>query len=163
MATARRSHAPRRRRTVWVRSSIGQATSGGGILELTALMSDAPAGALLGSTITRIRGMITATHFSGTASGLGVLAFKVTDAPNPLAATEYPLQAAGREDDWLGYVPFGFGRTAADTLAQGYTFDIKGMRRMDELGMLLRGYVDVGATAGQVNIALVTSVLVTLP
>ncbi len=153
------TRAPRRRRTVWARTSVNPTLStAAGTFTFDPLV-DMPGGAVLGCTVTRIRGMVIATN--STLIGLGVLGFVVSAATN-LANADAPLSGAtGREDDWMGYVPFSY-RPAANS-PEVVTFDIKAQRRLDEFGMKLIGFLDVGALASTTGVSVVVSTLITLP
>jgi hypothetical protein len=153
-----------RRRTIWLRyntnPTIGANVQFVTFNPLTDLFQAAGGGGLLGCTVTRIRGMIVATN--STLVGIGVLGFKVTDSSAALTVADTPLSDSnGREDDWLGYVPFTY-RPALNS-PEAIMFDVKGQRRMDERGMGLVGVIDVGNLASATGIAVVTSVLITLP
>ncbi len=148
-----------RRRTIWIRGTQSITTAAGTGYQAFSPLSDAPAGALLGATVTRIRGSVLATN--STLIGLGVLGFKVQDNVATLPVGENPLAVGGREDDWLGWVPFSY-RPALNS-PETVHFDIKGQRRMDELGMTLIGAVDVGTTPTATGINVIYSVLITLP
>lgn len=153
--------APRRRKTVWARWSSGVSTDANGH-SFFSLWPDFLSNQVtpLGSTIVRVRGMIVSTH--PTLIGVGVLGFRISDQAPALASNEYPLNTStGREDDWFGYVPFSY-RPLANS-PEAVTFDVKAMRRCDELGMLPYGFVDVGSAAGVAGIAVVGSTLVMLP
>lgn len=153
-----------RRQTVWIRASNTLTTDANGyvgvdvladIAQVTAGVVTTPA--LLGATVTRIRGMITGNDAS--LSGIGILSFKVTS--DIITTADRPSLAANREDDWLGWVNWGYD---VPTKTQIFTeFDVKGQRKMTQLGQKLYGLVDMGSAAGANQIAVVTSVLLTLP
>lgn len=155
------TRAPRRRKTVWARWSSGVSTDANGH-SFFSLWPDFLSNQVtpLGATIVRVRGMIVATHPS--LIGVGVLGFKIEDYVPTLVDVNYPLTTStGREDDWFGYVPFTYRPLA--NVPEAVSFDVKAMRRCDELGMAPYGYVDVGSAAGVAGIAVVGSTLVMLP
>lgn len=120
---------------------------------------------LIGCTVMRIRGTITAKRVNNSANGQLVWAVKVADLPgvNPEAPA-----STGINDDWFMYETWcGVeGAVAADQpiIIQERRIDVRSRRKLDELGQRLAISVEATGTAtSQWATSAALSFLIALP
>lgn len=161
--------APARRRLVWARYQLNSTPVVGGTA-FSAFPLDAFETAygaqILGSTVMRVRGTISAKQTSATSDGRCVVAMKVADLPG--VSPESPL-TAGINDDWFMYEAFcgvtNVPAAAEPSLQQDRLVDVRSRRKLDELGNRLVLAIEVagGGAGPQFRVAMVLSILIALP
>lgn len=167
MATRRSSSRPQRRRLVWARYRTTSVAVVAGTA-FTAFPLDtfetAYGAQLLGCTIMRVRGCITAKMVAGTNASFTV-AMKVADLPgvNPEAPA-----SSGINDDWFMYETWASVTSTPTALEPSLQLqkevDVRARRRLDELGQrLVLAAETSSAGAGQYTFTAVLSILVALP
>lgn len=167
MPTRRSSSRPARRRLIWARyrsTSLAIVAGTAFNVDPLATFETAYGAQLLGCTVMRVRGSITAKMVAGVNAQL-TWAMKVADLPG--VSTEAPA-SSGVNDDWFMYenwVSVTSTPTALEPSIQlQKEIDVRARRRLDELGqrLVLAGEV-TSAGAGQFVTGVNLSILIALP
>lgn len=156
-----------RRRLIWARyrsTSIAVVAGTAFNVDPLATFETAYGAQLLGCTIMRIRGSITAKMVAGVNAQL-TWACKVADLPGTTA--EAPA-STGINDDWFMYESWASVTSTPTALEPSVQLqkeiDVRARRRLDELGQrLVLAAETTSAGAGQFTTSAVLSFLIALP